>query len=281
MSAHAPKDAGRGRTAEPPGVGRGSAAATKPILRVEDVVAGYGSTVLLEGVSFAVNPAEVLTILGGSGSGKSTLMKLLIGLHQPFAGRIFVGDQDIVTADPRTLARIQRERFGVMYQSGALFGSMTSLENVMLPLEEFTDLPYEARRDIAQAKLRLVDLAHAGPLFPAELSGGMLKRVAIARAMALDPEILFLDEPSAGFDPVTAAGLDRTIRTLVDRLGVTVVIITHELASVFVVADRAIMIDRSARGIIAEGDPRWLRDHATDPRVQRFFQRRAEGETPT
>jgi len=215
-------------------------------------------------------------ILGGSGSGKSTLMKLLSGLHRPFEGRILVGDDDIVSASPDVLARIQRERFGVMYQSGALFGSMTSLEHVMLPLGEFTDLPSDAQRHIARAKLRLVGLGGTGHLYPDELSGGMLKRVAIARAMALDPEILFLDEPSAGFDPITAAGLDRTVRTLVDRLGITVVAITHELPSVFAIADRAVMLDGKARGIIAIDDPRKLRDESADPRIQRFFRREAE-----
>src|SRR5215831_14871682 len=211
----------------------------------------------------------------GSGGGKSTLMKQMIGLNEPISGHIYIDGDDIVTAEDEDLSAIQR-RFGVMYQSGALFGSMTLLENVRLPLEIYSGLPDDAIDLIARMKLELVGLVAFTGHLPAELSGGMQKRAGIARAMALDPAILFLDEPSSGLDPVTAASLDATIRRLSDNLGVTFVIVTHDLGSVFVATDRVILLDRAAKGIIAEGDPRKLRDETTDPRVRAFFRREAE-----
>lgn len=252
------------------------------VITVKALTVGYGEKVLLEKLDFEVRRGEVFVILGGSGCGKSTLLKHMIGLYEPMAGEVWFGPDNLVTAQGEDRIRILR-KFGVMYQSGALFGSLTVLENVSLPLDEFTDLPTQAKELIALAKLKLVAMETAASQMPADLSGGMQKRAAIARAMALDPGILFLDEPSAGLDPITSAGLDALIRDLARTLGCTFVIVTHELPSIFAVADRVIMLDGKTKGIIGTGRPEELRDHSPNPWVRQFFNRQAEPSpsTPT
>src|SRR3954454_8560141 len=242
---------------------RGDESLDDVIIRVEHVDAGYETVQILDDVNFEVRRGEVFGILGGSGCGKSTLLRFLIGLEEPMDGEIDVagrGLPDLEAALPP---------FGVMFQAGALFGSLTVGENVALPLEEWTDLPAAAIDALARAKLKLVGLDGAADKLPSELSGGMKKRAAIARALALEPELVFLDEPSAGLDPIMAADLDALIATLSKTLGLTVVIVTHELESIFRIADRVIMLDKEAKTIIAAGDPRELRG-SSDARVRVF-----------
>ena len=249
-----------------------SATRAPPAISVRNLRMGYGTRVLLDNASFEVQRGEILVILGGSGCGKSSLMKNLIGLYQPMAGDILIAGRSIVKADGQEKAQLQRQ-LGVMYQSGALFGSLNVLENVRFPLDQFTDLSLADKNLTARMLLHQVEMAYAEALMPGELSGGMLKRAGIARAMALGCDILALDEPSAGLDPITAANLDRTILSLRKNLGFTFVVVTHELQSIFTIADRAIMLDPVSRSIIAEGKPAELRDRSTDPRVRQFFNR--------
>jgi phospholipid/cholesterol/gamma-HCH transport system ATP-binding protein len=245
------------------------------VVSVEDVTIAYGENVIQRDLTFDVRRGEVFVILGGSGCGKSSLLKNMIGLYRPTAGRILFDGEDIATAEGDGRQRLLR-KFGVMYQSGALFGSMTVLENVRLPLDEFTDLGAAEKDLVAAAKLNQVGLLPAAAQKPSALSGGMQKRAGIARAMSLDPGILFLDEPSAGLDPITSAGLDKTIQELSKGLGITFVVVTHELQSIYAIADRCVMLDARTKTMIAEGKPADLRDHSDDPYVRQFFLRQAE-----
>ncbi|WP_206030269.1 ABC transporter ATP-binding protein [Roseomonas sp. AR75] len=244
------------------------------VIHCEGITAGFGSNILFRDVTFEVRRGEVFVILGGSGCGKSTLLKLMIGLVPPLAGTVTILGTDVWATEGQ--ARLDLlTRIGVMWQQGALFGSQTLLENVEMPLAEHTSLGSAARAEVARAKLGLVGLSEAANRLPSEVSGGMLKRAGVARALALDPPILFLDEPSAGLDPITSAGLDDMIRDLSRTLGTTFVVVTHELASILAIGDRCIMLDKEAKGMIAEGDPRKLRDESTQPTVRAFFRREA------
>jgi phospholipid/cholesterol/gamma-HCH transport system ATP-binding protein len=238
-----------------------------PIISVRELATGHDDVVLQENVTFDVFPGDIFAILGGSGSGKSTMLRYLIGLETPRRGDIHIAGLG------RPNLEVGRPPFGVMFQSGALFGSMTVGENIAISLEQWTDLPHDAIRAVILAKLRLVGLEGAADKFPAELSGGMKKRAAIARALALEPELIFLDEPSAGLDPVSAAELDELILAMNRGLGLTVVIVTHELDSIFRIVNRCIMLDSVSKSIIATGDPKELRDTSSDVRVRGFFNR--------
>jgi phospholipid/cholesterol/gamma-HCH transport system ATP-binding protein len=244
------------------------------IILVEDLEVGYENRTILRDVNFTVRRGEIVTILGESGCGKSTLFKAMIGLLPTTRGRILVDGEDITSQDPEVLARARR-KMGVLFQSGALFGSLTLAENVALQLREFTTLPREFIDTIVKYKLRLVHLDDYGDYTPAELSGGMRKRASLARAMALDPGILFFDEPVSGLDPITAAVMDQLILDLNVTLGTTMVVITHELASIYAISRRCIMLDGAKQGIIAAGDPRVLRAESPDPVVRAFFKRQA------
>jgi phospholipid/cholesterol/gamma-HCH transport system ATP-binding protein len=243
-----------------------------PIIVVKDLAARFGKNVVFEGVSFQVYEGEVLVIVGASGCGKSTLLRIMIGLQKPHSGQVLYQGTDITRAEEKELNQY-RQNIGVLFQSSALFGSMTIKENIELPLQECTDLDPATINNIIKMKLGMVNLAGYENHHPSELSGGMKKRAAIARAMALDPRVLFFDELSAGLDPVTAAELDDLIIKTDEALGTTMVIVTHELESIYKIAHRVLMLDKEAKGIIAEGKPLDLKKNATDPRVKSFFLR--------
>ena len=243
-----------------------------PTIEVDAVSCGYADNVVLRDITFQVSPGEVFFIIGGSGCGKSTLLRNLIGIHRPIAGEVrFLGApfNHADTAHRRELLKT----FGVLYQSAALWSSLTLRENVSLPLEEYTTLKKREIEEIATLKLAQVGLSGFEDYYPAEISGGMKKRAGLARALALDPEIVFFDEPSAGLDPVTSRKLDELVLQIRETFGTTIVVVSHELASIFSIADRVIMLERAAKGIIAEGPPRELALKSRDPRVSEFLRR--------
>ncbi len=241
-----------------------------PVIEVKSLTCGYRDEVVLRDVSFAVHPRELLFVIGGSGCGKSTLIRCLIGLLKPLHGDVAYFGNSFTAADAAQRREILKT-FGVLYQNNALWSSMTLAENVSLPLEEHTSLSRADRREIIALKLNQVGLSGSEELYPSELSGGMKKRAALARALALDPAIVFFDEPSAGLDPVTSREIDRLILLIRETLGTTMVIVSHQLSSIFRLADRVIMLDRETKGIIAQGAPAELASVSTDSRVRDFL----------
>jgi phospholipid/cholesterol/gamma-HCH transport system ATP-binding protein len=243
---------------------------------VRDLTMAYGSFVLMRDLTFTVNRGDVFIIMGGSGCGKSTLLKHMIGLNQPAKGEIWYENENFTAAEPDKREQMLR-RFGVLYQSGALWSSMTLAENIGLPLGEFTDLSPKEIREVASLKLALVGLKGFEDFYPSQISGGMQKRAGLARAMALDPEVLFFDEPSAGLDPISSHLLDDLILELRDSLGATIAVVTHELASIFAIGNNSIFLDTETRTMIAQGDPKELLEHGEE-KVRRFLRRGANGD---
>jgi phospholipid/cholesterol/gamma-HCH transport system ATP-binding protein len=248
-------------------------------ITVRDLKMAYGSFVVMSDLNFEVREKDIFVIMGGSGCGKSTLLRHLIGLQEPAVGKVLYEGKDFTGTDPSERSDFIR-RFGVMYQSGALWSSLTLAENIALPLEEYSRLPAKTIRDLVSYKLSLVGLSGYEDYYPSEISGGMNKRAGIARAMALDPDILFLDEPGAGLDPLSSRRLDDLILRLRDSLGSTVVIVTHELASIFAIANNSIFLDTATRTQGAIGNPNDLRDHSENPAV-RLFLRRGDDSEPS
>jgi phospholipid/cholesterol/gamma-HCH transport system ATP-binding protein len=243
-----------------------------PVITVRDLTMAYDDFVLQKDLNFTVEKGDIFVIMGGSGCGKSTLLRHMIGLNEPAKGEVLYGTESFTKATPERRVAMLR-RVGVLYQSGALWSSMTLAENVALPLEEFTTLAPPEIAEVARLKLALVGLAGFEDYYPADISGGMQKRAGLARAMALDPDILFFDEPGAGLDPISSRLLDDLIIELRDSLGATIVVVTHELASIFAIGTNSVFLDAGSRTMIAKGRPTDLRDHSTDPRVRRFLRR--------
>ena len=258
--------------AAPPSEG---SSAEAPPIEVKDLVMAYDSHVVMEGLSFQVRRGEVFVIMGGSGSGKSTLLKHLIGLQKPAHGLILFDGEDFGAADEDARKRMLR-RMGVLFQNGALWSGLTLAENVALPLEEYTSLGAEAIAEVVSLKLALVGLRGFESFYPAAISGGMRKRAALARAIALDPEVLFFDEPSSGLDPISASRLDGLILQLRASLGTTIVVVSHDLASIFAIADRALFLDIERKTMTALGPPADLRDAPPSEEVRRFLTRTSE-----
>jgi len=246
--------------------------APEPHIRVEDLTMAYGSFVLQHDLTFTINRSDIFIIMGGSGCGKSTLLRHLIGLKEPAKGRVLYGQTNFWETSPEERDQLMRG-LGILYQSGALWSSMTIAENISLALQEYTRLNPAEINDIVELKLALVGLAGFGDYYPSEISGGMKKRAGLARAMALDPEILFFDEPSAGLDPISARQLDDLILELRESLGSTIVIVTHELASIFAIGNNSVFLDPDTKTMIAGGNPRQLLQETQDPKVRAFLTR--------
>jgi phospholipid/cholesterol/gamma-HCH transport system ATP-binding protein len=243
-----------------------------PHISVKDLTMAYGSFVVQRDLTFTINRGDIFIIMGGSGCGKSTLMRHMVGLKAPAKGQVFYDDVSFWDADPAGRDRFM-QKIGISYQSGALFSSMTLAENISLPLQQYTDLSPDQIREIVALKLSLVGLTGFDGYYPSEISGGMQKRVGLARAIALDPEIVFFDEPSAGLDPISAHLLDELILELSESLGATVVIVTHELASIFAIGNNSVFLDAEAKTMIAQGDPKKLLAESKDPTVHKFLTR--------
>jgi phospholipid/cholesterol/gamma-HCH transport system ATP-binding protein len=248
---------------------------SKPHITVRNLTMAYGSFVVMRDLEFSVNRGDVFIIMGGSGCGKSTLMKIMVGLKSPTKGQVFYGDTSFWQTDRVEQDRLMR-RFGILYQSGALWSSMTLAQNVALPLELNTELNAAQIHEVVRLKLSLVGLAGFEAFYPSEISGGMRKRAGLARAMALDPDILFFDEPSAGLDPVSARHLDDLILELRESLGSTIVVVTHELQSIFAIGNNSVFLDPETRTMIARGDPKKLLAESKDPKVRKFLTRGEE-----
>ncbi len=249
---------------------------TTPAIEVRNLIMQYGELVIMRDLNFSIQRGEVFVIMGGSGSGKSTLLKHLIGLKAPAEGTILFDGEDILASDELQRKAVLR-RMGVLYQNGALWSGLTLAENVALPLQEFTTLDARAIEEVVALKLALVGLRGFGEFYPAAISGGMRKRAALARAIALDPEVLFFDEPSSGLDPISASRLDDLIVELKASFGTTIVVVTHDLESIFRIADRALFLDITEKTMTALGHPAELRDHPPSDEVHRFLTRSSEG----